>query len=177
MIMLAVFVAIASTVMEVKMVQSIPKLDYWYTHGLGPIPGAWVNNLASLLLSAICGLAFGAQGVIIMIGGMLSILMSNVYFSTKSVANKNGYTYSGIKTNTSKKWEESQQWYTTNRIHFVNLGKTVMSIIKIITAPIRAIIAVNNAAHSGKQAMKNQYASVHNFTTAKTSSWRSHKAA
>jgi hypothetical protein len=151
-IIAGLMIGTASTYIEVKLVNSWGWLRDKYENGWGPIPGPWINNGFSIGLSALLG---GGATVIAMSGMLFSTVLSNIYFSSQKKANEAGWTLVRFKSEMSKKGEEAIGWWHTNRQHFVNLGKTIMAFIKVITAPVRAMIWVNNKAHSGKENLTN----------------------
>lgn len=155
MILIAgLMIGIASTYIEVKLVNSWSWLRDKYENGLhtpfGTIPGAWMNNGFSIALSTVLG---GGATVIAMCGMLFSTLLSNIYFAGQKQANNAGWDLARVKFETNRKWEETNKWWIDNKVHFVNLGKTIMLFIKVVTAPVRAMIWANNTAHSGKAAI------------------------
>lgn len=155
-IIAGLMIGIASTYLEVKLVNSWAWLRDKYENGMrtpfGTIPGAWVNNGFSIGLSMILG---GGATVIAMSGMLFSTVLSNMYFGAQKKANASGWTLARFKDEMNMKGEEAIRWWHTNRQHFVNLGKTIMAFIKVITAPVRAMIWVNDKAHSGKENLNN----------------------
>lgn len=159
MILIAGFlIGIASTYIEVKLVNSWSWLRDKYENGWKLpfgifIPGAWINNGFSIGLSGLLG---GGATVIAMCGMLFSTMMSNLYFAGQKKAAGAGWDLPRFKFEMNKKAEEMITWWSGNRRHFVNLGKTIMAFIKVITAPVCAIIWANNTAHSGKEHLINE---------------------
>jgi len=152
MILMAGFIiGIAATIIEVKLVTSWAWLGNAYENGIhkGPIniPSNWINILCSWGISFVLG---GGPTIIALLGMMTSTLFSIIYFSQKKALNKAGWSVARIKSETHEKGERGAQWWTKNKVHFVNLGKTIMVTIKIITAPIRLAIYANDKVHDGK---------------------------
>lgn len=160
MILIAGFlIGIASTYIEVKLVNSWAWMRDKYENGwvlpfgIATIPGAWINNGFSIGLSGLLG---GGATVIAMCGMLFSTMMSNMYFAAQKKSNAAGWDLPRVKAELKMKGEEMITWWSGNRRHFVNLGKTIMAIIKVITAPVRAVIWANNTAHSGKEHLINE---------------------
>ena len=161
-LMAGFLIGVASTFIEVKLVNGVPRFRHAYEHGVGPIPGSWINNGFSILLSGILG---GGATIVALMGMVFSTVFSNVYFSTQKNINNAGWDMQRVKYEMSMKREGLNSWWSSNKLHFVNLGKTIMVTIKIITAPIRFAIAANNKAH----ASKNSAVDFYNNTRAKVS--------
>jgi hypothetical protein len=94
-------VALASTYVEIKLVQGSSAIDRLYTHGLFGIRGVWFNTAGSFLLSFLIGAMFGATGVTVLFGGMLSTGLSQGYFSSKKWMNDVGWSWLRAKNETT----------------------------------------------------------------------------
>ncbi len=147
---MALIVAISSTFIEAKLVNSIPFLEKIYTEGIFGIPGAWVNNLCSLGISAVFGLVFQAQGIAIFVGGMLSIPLSNLYFGAKHQMRVRNVDTGKMKTAIARDVKEAEQWWATNSHYFSELGKTIWALVKLVTLPVRLVMKANSSVHANK---------------------------
>ena len=147
---MALIVAISSTFIEAKLVNSIPFLEKIYTEGIFGIPGAWVNNICSIFLSFMLGFVFQAQGIAIMVGGLLSIPMSNMYFGAKYQMRKRGINGAEFKETVVTKGKEAEEWVHTNGHYFTELGKTLMFFLKVVTLPVRLVLKANSTVHAHK---------------------------
>jgi len=145
-----ILIGIMSTAIEAKLVNSIPALRRWYENGLGPIPGAWFNNGFSFLLGMALG---GGTTIIAMMGGLFGVFFSNVYFGLQKSANNAGWNSDRVRQEASAKGQLGMKWWTANKVHFENLAKTIMLMIKIVTFPVRGAIAVNTTLQNGKGAL------------------------
>jgi hypothetical protein len=174
---MALIVCLASVFIEVKLVNSVPFLEKIYTQGIFGIPGAWVNNICSLGISAVFGLVFQATGIAIFVGGMLSIPVSNIYFSSKYKLNSNGITLASVKQSMNSKTEEVGNWWSENGHYFSELGKTIMLCIKVVTFPVRALVKANTAAHQGHGKIIETKGRLTNSAVQIQERWQSHKAA
>ena len=146
----ALMVAIGSSFIEIKLIHAVPAITKAYINGIGPVPGVWVNFAVSFMLSYVMGIAFGAAGLIAFMGGLLSTGITKVYLDSEDIIHKAGWDIPRVKSTSKEKSEEVALWWENNQVHFINLGKTIMVTIKVITAPLRWAIAANNAAHNGK---------------------------
>lgn len=137
-------IGIASTYLEVKLVNSWAWLRKVYRDGFMGIPGVWVNNAMSFLLGAIIGA--GAGGVIALMGGLFGLVLSNMYFSVSDKLNAAGINKSAVEA----RLDTAKQWGLDNKSHFQNLAKTLMLVVKIIGLPFMLLAKANSVAHASK---------------------------
>jgi len=109
----------------------------------------WVNMVISITLSFVLGLAFGAQGLIVMGGAMISTAMSIPGYA---------FLHYNYDTNTAKRYKGGMISYHFNKWKQVlsDLFKIIYKILRIITAPIwitRAAIVKYNAFKNRKSAI------------------------
>lgn len=131
--------ALASTWTEIKIVSKSPLIDRLYTKGFWRIDGIWFNTVGSFGLSALLGLLFAADGLVVFFAGALSTGLSQAYFSAKSYLNSEGWTWPRAKS----VMLEHRDSLMAAREQIINYAKLLLRAaiftIKVITAPFRAI--------------------------------------
>lgn len=148
---MGVILAFCSCFIEVKLVNAIPALERAYLNGFAGIPGAWINNGASMLLSFGMGVLFGVEGLTMAFAGIISIPMSNFWFIGKKLANQRGITVASTKQTLSDRSKSTSEWWNENSHYFRDLAKTIFILIKVITWPLRAALKANSVAQEKKQ--------------------------
>lgn len=138
---LAMVVAIASTVIEIKLVNAWPALHSLYNSGR---KGVWINVFCSFLLSWAIGTAFGAEGVTVFIGGLASTFLSQQYFAVEKFCKAQGWTWIGFKTKAiaapqklNNARVQTIQVYRNFKGPLIQTFKVIRAIIMFITWPFR----------------------------------------
>jgi hypothetical protein len=143
---MALIIAGVSTYSEVKLVHASAWLRNLYVHGKGGIDGVYFNTAGSFILSWLMGVLFGASGVTVFLGGILSTGMSQAYFSAEGFVQDRGWSLEKAKTRSSQlqsSYRSKKAAATKVADDFRQPVKDLMSlilvIIKIIVAPVVAI--------------------------------------
>lgn len=136
--MMMIWLAVASTVVEMMFAARIPS---WRKNAH---KYKWVNMTLSLLLSFILGVMFGAAGLIALGAAMISTVLSipgyailHWNYDSKEAQKHGGNMIHYLRG----KWIQA----------FKDLAKIIYGIIRIITFPIWATRAVINKLNSLKQ--------------------------
>lgn len=147
-------IGIMSVFIEWKLVNSWVWMQNVYANGIktpfGTIPGIWVNNGFSACLGLILG---GGTTIVAMIGAATGLFLSNALFGAHHQLTRAGIDKAWAKDKT----KGLSIWFTENKHHFANLGKTIMVTIKVITAPMRFGIAVNTKFHESKEGVAGSF--------------------
>jgi hypothetical protein len=153
MVLAGFIVGVMATFIEIKLVNSVDFIRKIYTDGFAFVPPQWVNVAGSFTLGTILA---GGNGLVALIAGITGVFLSSCYFATKRAANASGWDMDRVRGETAS----ATEWFTENKQHFVNLGKTIMAIIKFVTLPIRGIMAANTAVHASAEKVQNKFEKV-----------------
>lgn len=124
-------IAVVSTYVEVKLIHGSSTLRRLYVHGFGRIEGVYFNTAGSFVLSYIIGVMFGATGLTVLFGGIISTGLSQMYFSSEKFFQDNGWSLAKVKHSVTK---------TT---HSVGRAKSnLMDIYHDFRQPIKDVVAL-----------------------------------
>lgn len=128
LLFMGIILGAISAFTEIKLVYGSKSIRHLYEDGLGPIDGIWFNTFFSFLLSYGIGFFFGAAGLTVMMGAVISTGMSQIWFVFDR-----GLKHAGIDMKTTKA-KAAKTAQTTKDVY-----ATCKAIVHVFTAPIRGI--------------------------------------
>lgn len=144
---MGVIIGLSSTLAEIKLVSSIKFVDKAYTNGALGVPGEVWNFIGSFLLAALMGMVFGANGVVIMLGGAVGTATSAGYFWAKRVLNAQGWDWPRFKASSETGVQQALYWGA-------QIWRVIVFLVKVITAPFRAADWVKRSIDNTKNSLK-----------------------
>ncbi len=139
---MGLILAVISTFMEIKLVHGSKTVRNLYTHGLNffgyHIDGVWFNTAGSLLLSALLGIIFAANGLVVMFGGIISTGLSQLWFMGEEFCERANISKSSISsagTSLKKGKQNIVSVYNDFRQPIIDIKNFILFIVRIITFP------------------------------------------
>lgn len=150
--------AVISCFCEVKLVHGSKTIRNLYTHGLRVggyhIDAIWFNTAGSLLLSAILGMIFSADGLVVMFGGIISTGLSQMWFMGEEFFQRAGITKSSITQMGSSiraKKDSAVQLYNDFKQPIIDIKNATLFVLRVITFPFVCVRRIS-AAYTARKA-------------------------
>lgn len=147
---MGIIIGLVSTFTEIKLVHGLPAIKRLYLHGAFGIDGIVFNTAGSFVLSFIIGTLFGADGLVVMFGGVVGAALSQFYFSVEGFTQKRGWSAAGAKKSLHHNMDQIRKAKdTTVRVAndfkqpVQDLGRLVLILLRIITLPFIALRALS----------------------------------
>lgn len=146
MFVMAIMLALISAWIEIKMVRGNATFRKLMENGFLFIPGRYMSLVFSIALSVVLGELFGAAGLIVLFGGLLSTVMTNIYYPqmekideiVKSMRSAIDGTPAAIQQIKDFKNQCVKLWADV-RVPLADFLKIIIVILKIITLPLRLL--------------------------------------
>lgn len=147
-------IAVVSTYVEVKLIHGSAALRRLYVHGIAGIEGVYFNTAGSFVLSYLIGVMFGATGLTVLFGGVISTGMSQMYFSAEGFCEENGWSVAKVKnslrrtTNSISRAKSSTvELYHDFRQPIKDVFMLFLAFLKVITFPL-VLLRKTSASYS-----------------------------
>jgi hypothetical protein len=152
LLIIGLMIAVVSTYTEIKLVHGSAFIRRLYVQGMGGIEGVWFNTAGSFLLSYLIGILFGATGLTVLFGGIVSTGLSQAYFSAEGFCSDRGWTIAGWKASANRSLNQVRDTKNATvrvindfRQPVADLGRLILIIMRVLTLPFIWLRALSNA--------------------------------